>query len=255
MNYVLISMTTASIVIAVIGVFVAYLSVKRSAQSIQELHSVHQELDLEFTKVKETNQDTQNTIARIARLFDASEGVGLEMIYVNRNEALRDFSEFIQIENEEVVIIGSSLLGLFLIVADFEEILKNKPKVFKFILTHPDESENREAPEGRDQGVIRGEIIECIHKLMNWGVPADNIQLYRGSPTVFMIRTSQHMLLNPYPYATEAYRCFCIQVASRGGIYRQYSEKHYEKVWDSEWIEDCEEFLNRMKKKAEGKAE
>jgi hypothetical protein len=249
MNYVLISMTTASIIIAVIGVLVAYLSVRRSAQSIQELNSVHQELDLEFTRVKGTNQDTQNLIARIARLSGASEKVGLEMIYLNRNESLRDFSEFIKIENEEVVIIGSSLLGLFLIVADFEEILKKKPKVFKFVLTHPDESENREAPEGRDQGVIRGEIIECIHKLMNWGVPADNIQLYRGSPTVFMIKTSQHMLLNPYPYATEAYRCFCIQVASRGDIYKQYSEKHYEKVWGSEWIEECAKFLDRTEKK------
>ena len=164
----------------------------------------------------------RSLIARITKLFDASERKGLEMVYPNRMEALKEFALYMKEEREEVLIIGSSLLGLFLYVPGFKDIVQENPKKFKFLLTHPDDSSKREGPEGRDPGVIRREIIEGIHKLIKWDVPLDNIRLYRVSPTVFTIITSTHMLLNPYPYCTEAYRCWCLQVSSKGSIYKQY---------------------------------
>lgn len=240
--------SSVSIVIAFISLYLAYRSIKTGKDSLDTLENVRREIESEFEKVKTTNQGTQNLIARIAKLFDASEMAGIEMVYQDRNEALREFAKILENTSDEVIIVGSSLLGLYLFITGFEDIVSRQPSNFKFILTHPDYSKSREGPEGRDIGVIEGEICEAIHKLTHWGVPIENIKLYKGSPTVFMIVASQHMLLNPYPYGTEAYRCFCIQVSSRGSIYKQYYDKHYNKIWDSNWIEKCNDFLEERKK-------
>lgn len=245
MNFVF---TVISMLIAIISILLAYRSLKLGTKSIDELKNVRNEIEDEFNRVKTTNQDTQGLIARIAQLFDASEKAGVEMVYPDRQAALTHFGHFLESEKEEVVIVGSSLLGLSLFVTGFEKIVHQQPSKFKFILTHPEHSRARECPEGRDPGVIEREIIEAIHKLRSWGVSVDSIQLYKGSPTVFMITASEHMLLNPYPYGTEAYRCFCIQVSSRGDIFPQYYEKHYKKIWNSEWIEKCGDFLDRLEK-------
>jgi len=245
-DYALAVISLISITIAIVSLFLAYWSVVTGRESIDTLNNVHKEIESEFGRIKAINEDTQSLIARITKLFDASEREGLEMVYPNRMEALKEFAPYMKEEKEEILIIGSSLLGLFLYVPGFKDIVQENPKRFKFLLTHPDDSRKREGPEGRDQGVIKGEIIEGIHKLMNWGVPLENIQLYRGSPTVFTIITSTHMLLNPYPYCTEAYRCWCLQVSSKGSIYKQYYEKHFKDAWDSEWIEKCPDFFKRV---------
>jgi len=247
MDYILAGVSALSIIIAFISLFLAYRSVTTGRRSIEALSTVRQEIDTEFAKIKTTNEDTQSLIARITRLFNASEREGLEMVYANRMDALREFAPYIVDEKEKVVIVGSSLLGLLLFIAGFEDMVRQEPAKFRFVLTHPTSSRKREGPEGRDPGVIQGEILEGLHKLREWGVPLENIQLYKGSPTVFMIATSQHMLLNPYPYGTEAYRCFCLQVSSQGSIFDEYYEKHYKKIWDSKWTATCSDFLRQLK--------
>jgi len=228
--------SVASIVIAAISLYVALIHGKRQ---IQTMISVRKEIET-------TSSDTQELIARIGRLFGAAEKAGLEVVFPDRNEALRHFRHFLEDEPEEVAIVGSSLLGLLMFAKGFEEIVCRNPSKFKFILTHPEFSHAREGPEGRDNNVIEGEIVEAIHKLTHWGVPVDSIQLYKGSPTVFMIATSERMLLNPYPYGMEAYHSFCIEVSSRGFIYPHYLERHFRKIWGSECSEKCSDFLQRQ---------
>jgi len=247
MNLILLFVSIISITVACFSLLLAYFSFIHAKKSIEELHKVREKIGREFDRARTISQDTQELIERIAKLFDASEKAGLEMVYPNRNEALGEFRHFLEEESKEVAIVGSSLLGLSLFITGFEDVVREQPGKFKFILTHPEYSQAREGPEGRDNGVIKGEILESIHKLINWGVSVEAIQLYKGSPTVFMIAASDHMLLNPYPYGTEAYRCFCIQVSSRGSIFPQYYEKHYKAICDSEWVEKCSDFLERSK--------
>lgn len=246
MDYILSVISLSSIIIAFISLYLAYRSFVTGRESIYALSDVRKEIESEFERIKATNEDTQSLIAKITKLFDASEREGLEMVYPNRMDALKEFAPYIKEEKEEVIVIGSSLLGLFLYVPGFKEIAQQNPNKFKFLLTHPDDSEKREGPEGRDTGVINGEIREGIHKLESWGVPLENIQLYRRSPTVFTIITSEHMLLNPYPYCTEAYRCWCLQVSSEGSIYEQYYGKHFKDAWNSQWIEKSSDFFKRI---------
>jgi hypothetical protein len=245
MDIVTATVTAVSIAIAAISLYYAYRSLTTGTQSIATLATLRGQMEELFERVKNTSTDTQDLISRIALLFDASEKAGLEMIYHDRQEALAHFSGFIRDEKENVTIVGSSLLGLSLYVTGFGEIVQANPKRFRFLMTHPEYSRAREGPEGRDSHIIEREIKESIHKLTRWGVPLTSIQLYRGSPCVFMISVSDRMLLNPYPYGTEAYRCFCIQVSSRGYIYKQYQHRHFERIWDSDWIETCDDFLRR----------
>lgn len=246
MGYAMTVLSIASIIIAISSALLAYKSLLMGKQSIDTLDDVRKEIEAEISKIKTTNENIQNLISKITRLFDASVQEGLEMIYPNRKEALREFTKFISKEQNEVVIVGSSLLGLFLLVTEFEDIIQLNPTIFKFILTHPEYSEQRADPEGRVHGAIKGEIIQGVQKLKEWKVPLENIQYYKGSPTVFMIVTSQHMLLNPYPYGVEAYHCFCIQIAHGSSIFKQYYKKHYEKIWDSAWTDKCSNFNSRL---------
>lgn len=81
-----------ALLVALVSVYLAYLATRTGKQSIGTLESVRTEVEGEFEKVKKTNEDTQSLIARIRRLFDASEREGLEMIYPNRMAALVEFS-------------------------------------------------------------------------------------------------------------------------------------------------------------------
>jgi len=61
------------------------------------------------------------------------------------------------------------------------------------------------------------------------------------TPTVFAIATKDVMLLNPYPYGTEAFRSFCVTVrkssaiganrARERDIYEQYEHYHFGEPW------------------------
>jgi hypothetical protein len=84
----------------------------------------------------------------------------------------------------------------------------------KFLLTHPCFSALREDQEKRSQGQIRKEIQDTLRFLEKDCALdlAKCVRFYKGTPTCFMIVTSNAMLLNPYPYQTEAYKAFCLEV-------------------------------------------
>jgi hypothetical protein len=166
----------------------------------------------------------KSLIPKITSLFSASEKIGIYTAYPNRKVALRfeqidkDTLPFVKrfLNEKKLIIVGSSLKGLKMYVENLSEILQHRNKnnyESKFMLTHPCFSGLREKQERRGEGKIKQEIEEMFGYLTNTGVDIENsLRFYRGTPTCFMIITSNSMLLNPYPYQIEAYWAFCLEV-------------------------------------------
>ena len=175
-----------------------------------------------------TNQTrTQQLTSRITRLFAASQKIGIEAAYENRREALKPVVEngseynvrsFVSRFKKErkLIVVGSSLLGLRMYVQNLEEILRYRTKrgyETKFMLTHPCFSRIREHQEGRYEGQIRKEIEKTALILEDCGLDLrECVRFYRGTPTCFVVITSDAMLINPYPYQIEGFRTFCLEV-------------------------------------------
>jgi len=177
---------------------------------------------------------------REMHLLDSAKIAGLHGLYHSRREAVGTFMEFLKTEQHDIVIVGSSLRGL-LHSPDPEyeqarEILRQKHSngvTLRFLMTHPLVADMRARQENRPFGAIGREIIKSLRILMmEWKVTADSIRLYKGTPTCFGIRTSQHMLLNAYPYMKEAFASPCL-IASKGGyLYDHYDNSHFQ-AWGS----------------------
>ncbi len=170
---------------------------------------------------------TRDLISKITGLFAASEMVGIETAYENREVALlernadgKDAQSFLQFMKTEpkLIVVGSSLLGLRMYITKLSQYLRwrkgREGYETKLLLTHPCFSALREDQEKRSQGQIRKEIQDTLRYLEKDCALDLNmsIRFYKGTPTCFMIVTSNAMLLNPYPYQTEAYRAFCLEV-------------------------------------------
>ena len=168
---------------------------------------------------------------------------GLLHVYPNRNQALAGFKDALSSEGREIFVIGSSLKGLIQENEEEEEIAKEirgilKDRIAKkvrmrFLLTHPAVADLRADQETNVEYTDIGkEIIKSLEILENWGVPAENVGLYKGAPTIFAIRTSSQMLLNPYAYTSVAYNSPCFIFDNTGDrqtqyLYRLYDESHF----------------------------
>lgn len=107
----------------------------------------------------------------------------------------------------EIIIIGSTLDGLFRQGSWFEEFVRTslaRKKGLRLVFTHWDYVTHREKQEDRPDGAIAVELKESLTKAVNWGVPRGSIRLVHGAPTVFMIVAGNNMLLNPYTFGREA---------------------------------------------------
>jgi len=65
----------------------------------------------------------------------------------------------------------------------------------------------------------------------------EELKLYKGSPTCFLMATTERMIINPYPYQIEAYRSFCLELVSTESIqsiYNSYLVNHFKKPWEGE---------------------
>lgn len=177
--------------------------------------------------VAESFRDTRGLISKITGLFAASQMVGIDTAYENREVALlerdargedaRSFLRHLKSE-PKLIVVGSSLLGLRMYIPKLAQYLRERKgrgdHETKLLLTHPCFSTLREDQEKRSSGQIRKEIQDTIRFLekdcgLNLG---DSVRFYMGTPTCFMIVTSNAILLNPYPYQTEAYKAFCLEV-------------------------------------------
>jgi hypothetical protein len=207
-------------------------------------------------KIEEAlNASTESLSNSIEGLEDAieylnkSKTLGVFMVYRNREEGLGKFLDHLEkyvnnptITNKKAIFVGSSLKGV-LETKDYGEriskLLSDSYKYenstdFNFLLTHPSYSMFREIQEDRAETDIAKEILHAIAWLENHKVPKENIKVYKGTPTCFMMTTTETMLINPYPYEIEAYKCFCFEVINNkkpDSIYRSFYENHYLKPW------------------------
>jgi hypothetical protein len=180
---------------------------------------------------------------------------GIEKFYSDRNDAIREFSKYIQLEKNEIVIIGSSLKGILdpreeqQEKREFADLLRSKleEKVrIRFLMTHPALAFLREDAEGRAKGAIKTEIIRTLNYLVgnkyseegmkSVGIPMKDIYLYHGTPTIFTIIVTDRMLINPYTYQANAYENFCFEISRRGhhNLYNKILSAHYRKPWDND---------------------
>ena len=92
----------------------------------------------------------------------------------------------------------------------------------------------RENQEDRASGDISKEIMHAIAWLERHNVPKGNIKVYKGTPTCFMVASTEKMLINPYPYECEAYKCFCLEAINNNkpdSVYQKFFEHHYHRPW------------------------
>lgn len=217
-------------VLAILSAIVAVISLILGVRSVRQL------------------QQTERLVESISALVNASQDLGVTMVYSSRNAAFERFwSSHVRSESSEVVILGTSLLGLMTGCPDANTIIQSNPKKFKFVLVHPDFAEQIQRQEDRD--TIRVDILNALRNLTRWGVPEENIRLLKGSARNFVIFTSTRALINPTVYETDAFRYFCIECEKKhsGDVYHQYYEHHYKTVWNgkltveyrvSDWFPD-----------------
>jgi hypothetical protein len=199
-------------------------------------------------KVEQTTGELKLSIGelRVATTYlNRSKELGLVMVYENRSQALEPFMNHLQdyvhrVTNGEVVFVGSSLKGVIedepKYAAQLERVLKDAKGrcEFRFLLTHPFYSKFREDQEESPPGGIAIEILHAIAWLEQRGVSPQSIKVYKGTPTCFMIATTEKMMINPYPYQKQAFRSFCLELENVFGgnsIYNSFWTNHYHKPW------------------------
>lgn len=171
-------------------------------------------------------------------LVDSASDIGLKRVYIDRNEALEVENFYVSIdqEHDEIFVIGSSLLGLlvdrhFTHVVDLLKKKIKKDVELKFMMTHPLFADFRAAQEGRDPKDIGNEIIASLREILNQFDNSNSlvsVYLYRGTPSIFGICTSESMLLNPYPYGRQAYESPCFELVHGKPAYNFYRQAHFQ---------------------------
>ena len=180
-------------------------------------------------------------------LLKSMRAAGVIGVFRQREAAMNAFSRYIDEENSEIVVIGSSLKGLlqkteFMGVKEKLRIKMNTEQVkIKFLLTHPIVADFRAKQENRDSKEIGSDIILTLSILKDWGVPCENVRLYLGTPTYFAMKTQRYMLINPYSYGARGFEspCFILAYSPEGEssssnyLFDQFKSLHFE-AWDTE---------------------
>lgn len=229
----------------VIGLIGDYLVFGRT---MEMLHGSNERLEVQIERL---NVSTE--------FLKQSSDLGLEMIYPDRKSALEFFAPLMREQSKmkgrkgELIIVGSSVKGLREAIRNLEDIIRdaseNEDCVFQILLTHPEYCRFRENQEERPTGAIEEEIFQTMLLLEEYWAknPTEgksieqNVKLYKGTPTCFMIIAGDRMLINPYPYEKEAYKSFCLLVKEPSipkeseeiprSIYQQFYRDHFEFPW------------------------
>jgi hypothetical protein len=173
-------------------------------------------------------------------LLRSAQQAGIRGVYGTRGEALQAFMGPLEAERHDIMIVGSSLRGL---LQEFDNEYEHARKLLqrkvldnvrvRMLVTHPVVADFRARQEDRNLRDIGREIIESLRVLReDWKLPAANIKLYVGTPTVFAIRTADAMLINTYPYMKEAVASPSLIVQRPGYIYESYVDNHF-RAWKS----------------------
>ncbi len=243
---------------------------QRSAESKDEIKQRYADLSVTIKTVvrniqelsdrvpsKETIDGYRNEIRTLKLLKDA----GVEGVYRNREIAFRRFLSALDAEHDEIMVIGSSLLGL-LQKSQYKEVsdklkfkINSTKTIVKFLLTHPAVADLRAEQENRKFTHIGDEILKSLEILRDWGLSPENVKLYKGTPTIFAIKTRKKMLLNPYAYFATAFTSPCIIVehdpeSNSSYFYSEYDNAHFG-AWDTnsaEAIHDFNQTISNLRK-------
>jgi len=227
-------------------------------------HFLRRELEQEFrvstgdllrqVLVDQLDPELQN-LRQASTLVRECERFGVRMLHKTRRDALTRIAEILEEEENEIVIVGSSLKGLIGFgshdnVSDTErrirDVLWHRGRAgrcrLRFLLTHPDLAHLRAEPEGRTEGNIEQEILGSLLFLTcQCKLGHEQVRLFYGAPTIFMVATSQRMIANPYPYKRTSMESFCVEFEKGGGenpdaLYNFLMEHHFRHVWSDDSV-------------------
>lgn len=227
-------------------------------------------INIETEQLRPFLEEMDNFTKRLNTLegrLTAFKQIGLNYCHSSREKALSNFYNFaldmikeypdpIDKKDHEhtVCIVSSSCRGLIgyldrgahKINQNWRELIIRHPKHFRILLTHPAYAHLRQPAEERSSGDIELEIIKTTLYLSLIGkLGGDELRFYRGSPTVFLIRIENHILLNPYPYGQMAMKTLGLEFESESEdsyIY-SFSAMHFDHTWafldqDSKTVDD-----------------
>jgi len=227
-------------------------------------------INIETEQLRPFLEEMDNFTKRLNTLegrLTAFKQIGLNYCHSSREKALSNFYNFaldmikeypdpIDKKDHEhtVCIVSSSCRGLIgyldrgahKINQNWRELIIKHPKHFRILLTHPAYAHLRQPAEERSSGDIELEIIKTSLYLSLIGkLGGDELRFYRGSPTVFLIRIENHILLNPYPYGQMAMKTLGLEFESESEdsyIY-SFSAMHFDHTWafldqDSKTVDD-----------------
>ncbi len=210
------------------------------------------------TVMNSATLDLQHSIGQINKtstFLEEANKMGLVRVFPDRYSALSSFLEHalnyvsrvsqeeIKAHSRNIVIVGSSLKGIWDNPTFAEKLIaiidhgRKANCSFNVLLTHPHYSRYREGQESREKDDIAKEILHAIAWLKQHGIGKEDVKFYKGTPTCFLIATTERMLINPYPYQIEAFRCFCLEVVpteSPHSMYNSYWVNHFKKPWEGE---------------------
>jgi hypothetical protein len=188
--------------------------------------------------IRMSAREVQNEVENMMHLRD----LGVERAFKRRKDALPLVCEWLRGEESEVAIVGTSLRGLFWEEVGSKEVasilasrLKEPSRTcrFKFLLTHPAFADLRQGLERihrPEDFQISTEIRESARRLLEMGAHPEEIRFVKATPTCFAIKTSTHMLINPYPLENQSLASFCLIVGNqeaRNRIYTSFEENHF----------------------------
>ena len=213
-----------------------------SEQSKNVCHNSIQKLDEEQKKVEDL----------IKRLTHISQ-VGLFAAFPQRKYAFPYIADAISSEEKEIYIVGTSFRGLLwpsigeekLMKSLSEKIINSECKV-RFLLTHPAFAHLRQSLEGiqrREEFHIAQEILDTLLIFKRAGVEHKDVRFVKGTPTIFGIKTSKYMLINPYPSQRQAFKSLTLLIDSDNGenqVYQAFDHAHFQGVWDGRNVDILE---------------
>ena len=197
------------------------------------------------------------------KLLESVRHAGVIGIFKRRAMALQAFTSAIDEEATEIMVVASSLKGLF----QKEEYRQVAEKLrfkatnglvnVRFLLTHPAVADFRAKQESRGPEEIGMEIIGSLEQLKEWPRERCEVRLYLGTPTCFAIKTTRKMLINPYPYVSVSYDspCLILEYSPEGGtdrpayIFDEFNTRHFG-AWDTDLsirVTDFDEAIARFR--------
>lgn len=222
----------------------------RLQQDMKQLSStVSTGMEKVATTVNDGVAQIEQDMQRLSPLFFAAGKLGLENVHLNRNLALDQFAWFLDAEIQKVKrgeparvwIVSSSIKGFLEATSEHFDGRRMMAQLascncnIRIMMTDPKVADLRAKQERRKDGEIPMEVQMNLAYLKRIGVGRESIRFYSGTPTVFAVATTDRMLLNPYPYQREAFRCFSMIIQQTNNpeadIYTQYLLYHFEEPW------------------------